>query len=44
MFQTPKYFVLKTVFIHGKCTCEGVDEDSRHGAWHVDIQVEMCMF
>ena len=24
--------------------CEGVDEDSRHGVWHVDIHVEMCMF
>ena len=21
--------------------CEGVGEDSRHGAWHVDIQVGM---
>ena len=28
-----KYFVLKTVFfIHGKYMCEGVGEDSRHGA------------
>ena len=24
--------------------CEGVGEDSRHGAWHVDIHVEMCIF
>ena len=24
--------------------CEGVGEDSRHRAWHVDIHVEMCMF
>ena len=24
--------------------CEGVSEDSRHGAWHVDIHVEMCIF
>ena len=24
-------------FIHGKCMCEGVGEDSRHEAWHVDI-------
>ena len=41
-----KSFVLKTVFffIHGKCMCQGVREDSRHGAWHVDIHVEMCMF
>ena len=33
-FQKQKSFVLKTVFffINGKCVCEGVDEDSRHGA------------
>ena len=44
-FQKQKYFVLKTVFfIHGKCMYEGVGEDSRHGAWHVDIQVGMCIF
>ena len=24
--------------------CEGLGEDSRHGAWHVDIHVEMCIF
>ena len=24
--------------------CEGVGEDSRYGAWHVDIQVGMCIF
>ena len=23
--------------------CEGVSEDSRHGAWHVDIRVGMCI-
>ena len=23
---------------------KGVGEDSRHGAWHVDIYVEMCIF
>ena len=28
----------------GKCMCEGVGEDSRHGAWHVDIYVETCIF
>ena len=39
-----KSFVLETVFIHGKCMCEGVGEDLRHGAWHVDIHVEMCIF
>ena len=22
--------------------CEGVSEDSRHGAWHVDIRIGMC--
>ena len=22
--------------------CERVNEDSRHGVWHVDIQVGMC--
>ena len=31
-FQKKKSFVLKTVFIYGKCMCEEVDEDSRHGA------------
>ena len=31
-FQKQKSFVLKRVFIHGKCMCEGVGEDSRHGA------------
>ena len=36
-----KKFVLETVFIHDKCMCEGVGEDSRHEAWHVDIHVEM---
>ena len=24
--------------------CVGVSDDSRHGAWHVDIHVEMCIF
>ena len=43
-FQNKKYFVLKIIFIHGKCMCEGVGEDSRHEAWHVDIHVEMSMF
>ena len=31
-FQKEKSFVLKTVFIYGKCMCQGVGEDSRHGA------------
>ena len=26
-----KAFVLKTVFIHDKCMCEGVGEDSGNG-------------
>ena len=43
-FQKKKSFVLKTVFIYSKCICEGVGEDLRHGAWHVDIHVEMSMF
>ena len=43
-FQKQNFFVLKTVFIHEKCMCEGVGKDSRHGAWHVDIHVEMCTF
>ena len=43
-FQKQEIFVLKTFFIHGKCMCEGVGDDSRHGAWQVDIHVEMCMF
>ena len=30
-------------FIHGACMCEGVGDDSRHGAWHVDIHMEMCI-
>ena len=44
-FQKQKSFVLKTVFfIYDKCNCEGVNEDTRDGAWHVNIHVEMCMF
>ena len=39
-FQKQKSFVLNTVFIHDKCMCE----DSIHGAWYVDIHVEMCIF
>ena len=31
MFKKQKFFVLKTVFIRGKCMCEGVGEDPRHG-------------
>ena len=31
-FQKQNLFVLKTVFIHDKCMCKGVGEDSRHGA------------
>ena len=25
------------------CMCEGVDEDSKHGKGHVDIQVGICI-
>ena len=28
----------------GICICEGVGEDSRSGAWHVDNHIETCMF
>ena len=43
-FQKQKSFVLKKInFIHGKCMCDGVGEDSRHGAWNVDIRVETCI-
>ena len=34
---------VKQFFIHGKCMCEGVDEDLRHGVWHVVIRVGMCI-
>ena len=30
--QKKKPFVLETVFINGKCMCEGVSGDSRHKA------------
>ena len=36
-------FVWKMIFIHGLDMCEGVDEDSRHGIGHVDIQVGSCI-
>ena len=29
-FKKKNSFVMKTVFIHGKCMCKGVGEDSRH--------------
>ena len=40
-FREQKLFFLKTVFLlaFGLGMCEGVGEDSRHGIWHVDIQV-----
>ena len=43
-FQKKKTFVLKHFFIHGKGMCERVSEDLRHGAWNVDIHVEMFIF
>ena len=44
-FREQKAFVLKTVILlaFGLCMCEGVDEDSRHGIGHVDIQVGSCI-
>ena len=42
--KTKSFCFENSFFIHGTCMCEGVDEDSRHGAWHVVIHVEMCMF
>ena len=42
-FRKQKYFVLKIVFHTWRRMCEGVDEDSRHGAWHVDVRVGMCI-
>ena len=39
-----KSFCFEIVFIYGICMCEGVGEDSRYGAWHVDIHIETCMF
>ena len=44
-FQEQKAFVVKTVFLlaFGLGMCEGVDEDSRHGIGHVDIQVGLCI-
>ena len=45
-FQEQKAFVLKTVILlaFGLGMCERVDEDSRHGIGHVDIQVGSCIF
>ena len=42
-FKIKKIFCFENSFIHGKCMCGGVDEDSRYGAWHVDIHVEISM-
>ena len=45
IFQEQKAFVLKTVILlaFGLGMCDGVDEDSRHGIGHVDIQVGSCI-
>ena len=45
-FREQKAFVLKTIFLlaFGLGMCEGVDEDSRHGIGHVDIQVGSCIY
>ena len=44
-FREQKAFVLKTVILlaFGLGMCEEVDEDSRHGIGHVDIQVGSCI-
>ena len=34
-----KIFCLETIFIHDKCMCEGVGEDSSHEIGHLDIRV-----
>ena len=39
-----KNFCFGIVFLHGICMCEGVSENSRYGAWHVDIHIVTCMF
>ena len=43
-FQKKKIFCFENRFSYmAKCMCEGVDEDLRHGAGHVDIRVGMCI-
>ena len=42
-FQKQNILFWKQFFIHGKCMCEGVGEDSRHVAWHVDIRLGSCI-
>ena len=37
--QLKQIFCLETIFIHGKCMCKGVGEDSSHGIGHIDIRV-----
>ena len=46
MFLRTKTFCFENdVFpAFGLGMCEGVDEDSRHGIGHVDIQVGSCIF
>ena len=45
-FRKQKAFVLKTMILlaFGLGKCEGVDEDSRHGIGHVDIQGGSCIY
>ena len=45
-FSRTKIFVMKTVFLlaFGLGMCEGVDEYSRHGIGHVNIQVGSCIY
>ena len=43
-FSKTKIFCFENKFSYmTKCMCEGVGEDSRHGARHVDIRVGMCI-
>ena len=43
-FSKTKIFCFENRFSYmEKCMCEGVDEDSKHGAEHVDIRVGICI-
>ena len=38
-----KYLCFENSFPYMENACERVGEDLRHGAWHVDIRVGMCI-
>ena len=43
-FHKQNFFFFENRFSYmEKCMCEGVGEDSRHGAGHVGIRVGMCI-